>query len=406
MFIIIPVQRGNNNLAGSYKRVKFMDKKKKIEQGGKKKKLIRTKRETMIIRVATVLIIFVIAFLAWYMIDSRSYVASVAGYRIKKFEYEFFLRQQVLKSEDDWGISGKSDEEKEQYWLKTEGGQNPWEAAKNETLNTSKKYMIQLIKAKEMGITVDSSVKSEVNQTLLIYQQQLNLSDSDFALWVKQSTGVTLDQYRRILENTKVNDKFRSEYLKQNYKPAGITEDEIKAEYESNPKLYDSADISYIWLSKYDETGTTLSQEEIDAKMDMAGTILEKIRNGEDMDKLIETYTEEDTDDSDIPPGKLTVNSSAYLQFPYFGDLFDFALEGKVGDSDIVDTDMGIFIVRIDDHTELDDVRGSVKSYLETSRESEWYNSELEKWSSETRFNIIKNDAVYDSITYETYRKK
>lgn len=400
------VQRGNNNLAGSYKRVNFMDKKMKADRYGRKKKLIRTKRETMIIRAVIVLVILAAAFLVWYMIDSRSYVASVAGYRIEKYEYEFFLRQQILKSEQDWGISGKSDEEKEQYWLKTEGGQNPWEAAKNETLNTSKKYMIQLIKAREMGITVDNNVRNEVVQTLLLYQQQLGLSDSDFVMWVQQSTGVTLDQYRKILENTKVNDKFRSEYLKQYYKPAEITEEEIRAEYESNPEQYDSADISYIWLSKYDEMGTTLSQEEIDVKMDTAERILEKIRSGEDMDELIELYSEEGTEGSDLPPGKLTVNSSAYLQYPYFEDLFDYALKGKTRDSDIVDTDMVIFIVRVDRHTELDDVRGSVKSYLETTREAEWYNNELEKWNSDTRFNIIKNDTVYDSITYETYLKK
>lgn len=383
-----------------------MDKKNKIDRGSKKKKLIRTKRETIIIRVVTLMVILIAAFLIWYLIDSRSYVASVAGHRIKKYEYEFLLRQQIIKSEQDWGISGKSDVEKEQYWLKTEGGQNPWESAKNETLITSKKYMIQLIKAREMGITVDSSVRSEVNNTLFTYQQQLNVSDKDFSRWVQQSTGLTLDQYRRILENTKVNDKFRSEYLKQYYNPAEITEEEIRAEYESSPKQYDSAEISYIWLSKFDTTGTTLTQEEIDVKMDTAKRILEKIRQGENMDQLIADYSEEGTEGSDLPPGKLTVNSSAYLQFPYFKDLFDFALEGKAGDSDIVDTDMVIFVVKIDSRTELDDVRDTVKSYLETTREAEWYNSELEKWNSDTRYNIIKNDAVYDSITYQTFLKK
>ena len=384
-----------------------MDKKTKTDRGGKRKKLIRTKRETMIIRAVIALVIVAAAFLAWYLVDSRSYVASVAGHRIKKYEYEFFLRQQVLKSEQDWGISGKSDEEKKQYWLKTEGGQNPWEAAKNETLNATKKYTIQLIKAREMGITVDSNVRNEVMQTLLIYQQQLGLSDNDFVLWVQQSTGVTLDQYRKILENTTVNDRFRTEYIRQNYKPAEITEDEIRAEYEKNPKQYDSADISYVWFSKYDEENvTTLSQEEIDKKMETARTVLEKIRNGEDMDELIETYTEEESGDSELPRGKLTVSGTTYLQFPYHWELFDFALEGKTGDSDIVETETDIFVVRIDKHTELDDVRDTVKSNLETARENEWYNSELEKWSSDTRFNIIKNDAVYDSITYETHLKK
>ncbi|HOK42476.1 MAG TPA: peptidylprolyl isomerase [Thermoclostridium caenicola] len=383
-----------------------MDKKRKNDQGSRKKKLIRTKREAMIIRTVTILILVIAAFLIWYLIDSRSYVATVAGRRIMKYEYEFLLRQQILKTEQDWGISGKSDAEKEQYWLKTEGGQNPWETAKNETLNTSKKYMIQLIKAKEMGITVDSSVRSEVNRTLLAYQQQLNASDSDFARWVEQSTGVTLDQYRKILERTKVNEKFRNEYIKQNYTPPEITEEEIRAEYEKNGELYDSADIRYVYLKKFDENGTTLPQDQIDAKMAKAMEVLEKIKKGEDMDTLIANYSEESSDDSDEERGKATVNSSSYLQLPYFKDLFDFALEGKAGDADIVDTDMVIFVVRIDKHTEFDDVKNTVKSYLEASKEAEWYNSELDKWSSDTRFNIIKNDVVYDAITYQNYRKK
>lgn len=383
-----------------------MDKKRKNDQGNRKKKLIRTKREAMIIRTVTILILVIAAFLIWYLIDSRSYVATVAGRRIMKYEYEFLLRQQILKTEQDWGISGKSDAEKEQYWLKTEGGQNPWETAKNETLNTSKKYMIQLIKAKEMGITVDSSVRSEVSRTLLAYQQQLNASDSDFARWVEQSTGVTLDQYRKILERTKVNEKFRNEYIKQNYTPPEITEEEIRAEYEKNGELYDSADIRYVYLKKFDENGTTLPQDQIDAKMAKAMEVLEKIKKGEDMDTLIANYSEESSDDSDEERGKATVNSSSYLQLPYFKDLFDFALEGKAGDADIVDTDMVIFVVRIDKHTEFDDVKNTVKSYLEASKEAEWYNSELDKWSSDTRFNIIKNDVVYDAITYQNYRKK
>ena len=43
------------------------------------------------------------------------------------------------------------------------------------------------------------------------------------------------DQYRRILENTKVNDKFRSEYLKQYYNPAEITEEEIRKAVRKQP---------------------------------------------------------------------------------------------------------------------------------------------------------------------------
>ena len=53
--------------------------------------------------------------------------------------------------------------------------------------------------------------------------------------------------------------------------------------------------------------------------------------SGENMDQLIANYSEEGTEGSDLPPGKLTVNSSAYLQFPYFKDLLILPLKEKQG---------------------------------------------------------------------------
>ena len=46
-----------------------------------------------------------------------------------------------------------------------------------------------------------------------------------------------------------------------------------------------------------------------------------------------------------------------------------------------MDTDMVIFVVKIDSRTELDDVRDTVKSYLETTRE---LNGTIASWKSGT----------------------
>ena len=58
--------------------------------------------------------------------------------------------------------------------------------------------------------------------------------------------------------------------------------------------------MSYVIFYKYDrENYEDLSEEEIEQKRQLANEALEKIKNGENMDSVIEDYTEETVSSED-----------------------------------------------------------------------------------------------------------
>jgi len=67
-----------------------MDKKNKTDRGSKKKKLIRTKRETIIIRAVTLMVILIAAFLIWYLIDSRSMLPALPDTESRNMNMNFY----------------------------------------------------------------------------------------------------------------------------------------------------------------------------------------------------------------------------------------------------------------------------------------------------------------------------
>lgn len=364
--------------------------KKKPDQ---KKKLIRTQSEAKRLRyIITIAVILVLA-IVYYVVDSRSYLATVAGHRIAAYEYKFLLTQQVRNTEEEVGISDKSVDEKTAYWTKTEGGQNPWDIAKNETLNAAKEYMIQLIKAREMGLSVDNNIRSEVNSFLTSYQA--NASKQDFANWIKTYTGVSLDEYRKILENAKLIEKFRAAYITQNYKSDTVTDEELKTLYESDRKLFDKVDLRYARFAKTDDSLNALSEEEITKKRDTAREALGKLRSGETIDNVIKTYSEDkpSTDNPDAPVGAATITYSTN-----YGDqdIAEFAFNNKIGEAEVIETDYDIYVIFIADRTDFEDVKSTVMEY----HKLDFYSKALNGWKVDTKYNIIVNDVVYDAIKY------
>jgi foldase protein PrsA len=360
-----------------------------------KKKLIRTQSESKRLRyIITIAVILIIA-IVYYFVDSRSYLATVAGNRITTYEYKFLLTQQVRSTEEDEGISDKTADEKTAYWTKTEGGQNPWETAKNDSLNAAKEYMIQLIKAREMGLSVDNNIRSEVNSFLTSYQA--DASDQTFASWIKTYTGVTVDQYRKILENAKLIEKFRTAYITQNYKADTVTEDDLKAVYESDRKLFDQVDLRYVRLAKTDDSLVALSEEEVTKKRATAQEALGKLRSGETIDNVIKAYSEDkpSEEDPDEPVGAATI---AYNTTYNDQDIVEFAFNNNVGEAEVLETDYDIFVIFIADRTSFEDVKSTVSDY----HKLDFYTKALNSWKVDTKYNITVNDGVYDAIKYAT----
>ncbi len=364
-----------------------------------KKKLVRTKREVTTIKVITTIVILAIVAVAYYLIDSRSYVAKVESNRISKPEFMFFLKQQVAFTEYEEGLTSAVDKKK--FWTTPAEGQDPWEEAKIKALDLAKEYSIQLIKAKEAGFKADSTVKNRVYYLMTSMQGQM--SNKQFNQYIRDMYNVSPNQLQKIWENYSVIERFKEDYLNNNYTQEEIEEIEIKARYDEDPKQFDSVDISYVRLDKYDENYNELSKEEIDAKLKTADEILRKIEDGEEMDELIKKYSDEvdlenageESEEDQNSPGKTTI------QYSKDSKLAEWVFDHQPGEAGIVDTDYVIYIVKVDDRTEYSDVKDIVKSTMENEAREKFYEDALNEWNLESRYNIIKNDKVYDSITYK-----
>lgn len=371
-----------------------MDKKTKNKSGASKKKLIRTKREITRIRIITVIVAILVIAAVYYFVDSGSYVATVDGYRISKSDYLFFLRQQLASTEASEGLI--TDEEKREFWTTPADGQDPFKVAKSKALDFSKEFTIQYIKAREAGFKINSEIKNQV--AAIINSLRGQMTEKQF----REQYNISSGELQSLYERFSIIEKFRSKYIENEYPEKVFTEEELKAEYDKDSKLYDKVDISYIRLYKYNDQGT-LSEEETAAKKKTAEEALEKIKQGEDIDKVIEQYTEEEASNEDETVGKATVSYSQNSVYEYLieWDVIEWAFDNKVGDADITETDNYIYVVSVEGRTSFNDVKDTVKETMEYNDRENFYESALESWGLEPRYNIIKNNRVYDSISYK-----
>ncbi|NLL67199.1 MAG: hypothetical protein GX236_05810 [Clostridiaceae bacterium] len=379
-----------------------MDKKDLINKSKapKKKKLIRTEREKNITKIIVTAVFVLVAVIIYYLIDSGSYVAKVDGQRISKPVYQFFLQQQLTATETEEGLM--TQEEKDKFWTTTADGQDPYEAAKREALNYSKEFMIQYIKAQEAGIKIDSDIKKQVASIMPSIQGQL--TEKQF----KEKYKISVAEFQSIYEKFSAIEKYKREYLDEHFKPETFTEEQLKTEYEENAKIYDSIDISYITIYKFDELGATLSEEETAKKKEKAQETLEKIKQGQPMDEAIAEYTEEkaapaqdDTESKPLGKAKITYSQNSMYDYYLEWDFIEWAFANKPGDMDIIETDYFIYVAKIDDRTVFDDVKESVKNEMEYQAREEFYKNAIASWGLEPKYNIIKNERVYDSISYK-----
>ena len=263
-------------------------------------------------------------------------MATVDKHRISKSLYQFFLQQQLSSTENEEGLT--TQQEKDKFWTTVSDGQDPYETAKREALNYSKEFMIQYIKAKEMGLKIDSTIKEKTAS--MITSVKGELTDKQF----KETYKTTVTDLQKIYEIFSVIENYKSKYLEEQFKPDAYTEEQIEAEYNENSKQYDMADISYVTLLNIDETGAEISEEEIADKKGKAEEVLSKIQQGESMDKLIAEYTEEivppsETESEPKVPGKASITYSQNAMYQYYleWEVLEWVFTNRPGDYKIIE---------------------------------------------------------------------
>jgi len=364
----------------------------KMEMQPKREPLF-SKRAQLIISI--VLLVIILAFGAlWFYNDSQSFVAKVDGKRINNDQYNYFLRMQQSVVENREGLTSKTEEERKAFWSKTAvEGENPVLSVKNDALNNAKEYTIQLIKAKEAGLKVDDNIIAQAQYYIdsMITQQGADVFTASLL-----DMGISEDSYQTILQNYYLIDAFKTKYTNDNYTPAALTESDIQAIYDIDPKQYDSVNTRIIYFSKSNEDGTTLDDAAIAVKKTKAEALYKQIQDGASIEELAKTESESTTAKDDGGMQQLS-----YAMQPYEPEIIDWAYAANMGDVTLLDTAYGIFILKTESRTGFADVKDSIKTAAENDAEMAFYESALDGWMKEPKYNVNIKNAVFDKFTVE-----
>ncbi|MDK2801624.1 MAG: foldase protein PrsA [Clostridiales bacterium] len=316
-------------------------------------------------------------------------VATVNGEKVTVEEYDFFLQTVKQQMEEE-----ARQQNVENVWEQEIEGKKAVDVAKEKALEAVVKNEVQLLKAKELGLRLTEEDKKEITRQKKAYMESLGGRENYQK--VLKNMGLTDKSLNMILENNKVLEKL---YMKTTSENAeyNISEQEIKDYYEKNKEDFKNPTVKakHILFKTVDDQQPPqpLPQEKQDEAKRKAEEIYARIKAGEDFDKLMNEYSEDDGLKT-YPDGYTFGRGEMVPEFE------EAAFSLSVGEvSDIVKTDYGYHIIKVEDKYEylpIDQVKEGIKQVLIYEK----YNETVEKWKKEA--NIKPNEEVLKQIKVKT----
>lgn len=358
----------------------------------------KKKQQMLITGIFT--IVFVLVLAIWWFFDMRSYVATVAGRRISTDEFKFYLTQQQRAVEESEGLTGADEATRTNFWKTPVDGEDPVQRVKNDALDNAKELKIQLIKAKEYGMSINEDIRQYVLETVVNptkNEYEAVFGESSYSKYIEDMFGITLKDFIKVVENLTLADRFRIEYLKNNFTAPEYTDEEAKAVFDEQRLKFEDRTIRYIYFSSVsvaeDGTNTPLAEDALKTKQKLAADILSQIQAGGNMEELAKVHSEAPSVADD---GGLV--TTRYSDDPEIKELLDWAYAAKVNDVASVNTSTGIYIARVEAIAPFDDVKVEVKSVMVDEARNVFYFTALDGWMKEPAYNLIRKDSVLDSI--------
>jgi len=350
----------------------------------KKQKVNKNK----IIAVVSILVVLLGAIGWLYYINATNYVATIKGEKITTDEFNFFLGSTKLEMEGNANVDRESESALKAFWDTKIEGMDAREYAKQQALDSAKEYKIQLIKAMEKDMELD---KGELEDTKATFNQIKNQMESVHGEGkgeeeFKKTYNIGYEKYEKILKNLRLVYK----YVEEELPTFDITEDEMKEYYGDKPNTVDKVQVRRIMFATMDlTTGEEYTDDEKEDIKKEADETLEKIKSGEDSEKLALELSDDTTVEENKGLFEITANTSSNI--PGFQQ---WALLHKPGDVDILETEYGYFLVKVESRTTYDEVKDNVKEAVQTQK----YLDRLEKWSKDPEFDVVKNESIYNKI--------
>lgn len=341
------------------------------------------KKKRAIISIAALLIF---AFIVGYFIYSNatSHVAIINGEKITKAEYLFYFYNEKRAMESE-----KGQEEIDALWNSKIDGVDATEVLKQNALENAKKYKVQLFKAEEQGLFLNDDDYNNIERSIDSFLGQISgfegtrkQAEKSFKEWF----GVSVNQYRDILEKLTMGYKFALREQEENIK---VTQEELKEHFNENSGNFIKTTANILMFYKRDvNTGyTMLPDEEIEEAEQKAKETLKKIKDGDRFASVAAKFSDDPKVQFDE---RIEIKMGARIE----QELIDWAAKGKVGDMDLVDTDLGFNVVEILEMTSFEDEKDRVKSAVAAEK----YEEIFEEWVKDPKYNLELNEKSLNRI--------
>jgi foldase protein PrsA len=335
--------------------------------------------------------------LAMYFIFSPEYVATVGSEKITSEEFKFFLKQ-----EKDSMLQIAENPDPETFWNTKIDGENAIDVAKNKALERARDLKIQVIKAKEHGKKLEKAEEESLNKSIKDFIAQNNNSTTEADKASVSYYGVKLNEFKKIYKQYILMQKVMQEELGE----IKVSEDEIKTYYENNPDWFKNTDMrpdggEALWarhiLIKADKGAP---EDELKKAKEKAEEILQKAKNGEDFAQL----AKENSEDGNAQYGGDYVFGRGVMVSEFEEAAFGLA-PGQI--SGLVQTDFGFHIIKLEEKYEKDqpvslkcaqEYREFGTSLIRSELYSQKYDEKMEEWKKDPRYELKKNQKVFDSI--------
>ena len=335
--------------------------------------------------VALVILAAIIGGMFIWFNAASGYAAKVGNEKISVKEYKFYL---IIQKQNMFSQARAVDPNltEETFWSTKIEGETTLDIAKKSALEGIRDLKIQLAKAKENKIeltsdeikNIDSSIKTNYIDPAE-YGSGNRIKANKFFM---NAYGFGIDELKNAQVENLIVQKFQQKVIGER----NITEDELKKEYDKDPKKYDVVSVTHVLFLYEGKDGKRTKEE----SKKLADDTLAKVRAGEDVKELAKKLSE-DTG--------VAENSGVYTfakEGQYVPEFEDWAFSANVGDSGIVETTYGYHVMKLDkrDTKQFNDVKDQIKTSLSAGK----YQSELNEWKKDTKYTAVPNNSVYGSI--------
>ena len=299
----------------------------------------------------------------------------IGGEKIDKSLFEYFYERAQYQLLMKNGMSSASSDEINKFWDNADNTKTALTNAKRDVIT----FVVAKQKAAEMGITLTDEEKSSIDQYISSYV------NDEFLKQMK----LTKEQVKYILEGSTLTSKLAQQVTGEEEK-YNLTNEQVEAYVKANGEKITAKHILFTTLDQ--QTYQPLSDEKKAEVKKKAQETLDKIKNGEDFDKLMNELSE-DPGLKQYPNGYTFGKGEMVEGFENAA----FALkENEV--SDLVETDYGIHIIKRVPLTMSDSDIQSAKSELQNAL----FEDEILTWAKSVK--ILTNDAAINASKPASYQ--